>query len=110
MVFNSNLLSIAAHSLVAKGELLKSEEVTRIQFRCALKIAQSLIVRAPPARDVSGQFEDPRSIWHCAASDVELSQRAVVIKIGCVAMICAREVRFADIRPQPERCLDRCLR
>ena len=91
--------------MVAKGELLEREEVARIQFQCVLKIAQSLIVRAPPARDEPSQLEDPRSIWHCAAGNVELGQRAVEITIGRVTMICAREVRFAGIRLQPERRL-----
>ena len=39
-----------------------------------------------------------RSIGHCAADNLELSQRTVVIAIGGVKMIGAGEMRFASIR------------
>src|SRR6266436_738386 len=73
-----NLLSIPMQKLVAECELLKGEEVTRIQFHRVLKIPHSLLLRASAAGDISSQFEDPGSIGHCAADDVELIQRAVV--------------------------------
>src|SRR5204863_9391189 len=48
----SNLLRISMQKLVAECELLKGEEVTRIQFYRVLEIAQSLIVRASAASHI----------------------------------------------------------
>ena len=86
--------------LVADGELLKREEIARIQFHRALQIAHSVFVRTSAARDKTSQFEDPRSIGHCAAGDLELGQRAIIIAIGRVKMIGAGEMCFAGIRLQ----------
>ena len=58
---------------------------------------------------IPSQLEDPRSIGHFAADNIELSQRAVVITIGGVKMIGAGEMRFARIRAELERRLDRRL-
>ena len=62
------------------------------------------------ARDVPSQFEDLGSIGHCAADDVELSQRAVVISICEIKMIGAGEMSFTSIWAQPECCRDRPFR
>src|SRR5205823_9509480 len=96
--------------MIADGELLQGVEVTRVQCDCALQITQSLIVGASSPSDEASQFKNTRRIEHCAADDLELGQRAVVIEIRRVKMIGAGEMSFTSIWAQPECCRDRPFR
>ena len=88
--------------MVAKGELLKSEEVTRIQFRRALKIARDLLMLgetmsgrdAQTARDLLST--DARYLGIALANIVHLINPSVIILGGQVAQ--AGELLIAPLQ------------
>src|SRR5205823_4850877 len=108
-IVRGNDIGETTKQLVADGELLKREEIPRIQFYRALQIAHSVFVRTSATRHETGQLEDPRRIGHRAASDFELRQGAIVIAISRVVMIGAGEVCFTSIWLQPRQRFESLL-
>src|SRR5205085_2776646 len=95
-----NYIGKAMKKFVADGELLKREAVPRIQFHSAVNVPQPVFVGASPPRHVTGELKDPGSIGHSAASDLQFSQRSIVITIHRIKMSGPGEMCFACIRLQ----------
>src|SRR5438874_6197053 len=53
---------IAPQILVAESDLLEDEKVSRIEFQCALKIFDGLLVLALTANNVTGEFRHSRIV------------------------------------------------
>src|SRR5437763_16410743 len=96
---------MAPQELVTERDLLQSKKVARVQLHRALQVPQTFLLLAAPPQNVAGEFEETRIIGLPSARDLQFGEGASIVAQPAVEILCARQMRFGSIRPQPCRGL-----
>ena len=75
-----------------------------------LQIGCGIFPAPLPPLDQTHQLEYPRIVWQGLTSNFQFGQRAVIIEVPAIKILCPRKVRFARVGTETKRCLNGRLR